>query len=190
MGIDVSGTVERVGSSVTDFKIGDEVFGRANGGGMRGSLAEYTLVSQDEVAKKPGGLPFDEAAALGTAYLTGLQALKVAKVVTGSSVLVIGASGGCGVAGVQLANAMGAERIVGICSGKNFDFVREQARFDALELVDYKDSKSMEDFRDENKVKFDCIYDTSTGSTGDEKVMSMLKETGEYVQINGGMADW
>ncbi|EJK75880.1 hypothetical protein THAOC_02383 [Thalassiosira oceanica] len=195
VGIDVSGTVERVGSSVTDFQVGDEVFGRAIGSsGMRGSLAEYTVVSQDEVAKKPGDLPFNEAAALGVAYLTGLQSMKVGNVGEGSAVLVIGASGGCGVAGVQLAKALGAERIVGICSGKNFDFVREQVGYDALELVDYNDSELMKEFRDENKAKFDCIYDTSTGSTADENystsVMSMLKEEGQYVQINGGMADW
>ena len=192
VGIDVAGTVEKVGSSVTAFAVGDEVFGRAVGSG--GSLAEYTLVSQDEVAKKPDDLPFEEAAALGTAYLTGLQSMKVGKVGEGSAVLVIGASGGCGLAGVQLAKALGAERIVGICSGKNFDFVREQVGYDALELVDYKDSKSMEDFRDDNKAKFDCIYDTSTGSTGKENystsAMSMLKEDGQYVQINGGLADW
>lgn len=193
-GLDVSGVVERVGSGVTDLRAGDAVFGRA----ASGSLADYALVGPEEVAIKPEWLPYDQAAALPVAYLTGLQSLRAGNVGVGSSVLIIGASGGCGIAGVQLARAMGASRIVGICSGKNFDFVRGTSGivgFDGLELIDYTDVDALVRFREENVGRFDCIYDTATGSgKGEDYVSSMfplLKEkTGQYVQINGPPSTW
>ena len=126
VGFDVSGVIEKVGADVKDFQVGDDVFGSVSVVNREsGSLAEYAVLKMDGVAKKPEWLSFQHAAALPIAYLTGYQSLQMGNVKEGSSVLVIGASGGCGVAGVQLANAMGATRIVGICSGKNFDFVRD-----------------------------------------------------------------
>ena len=194
VGFDVSGVVERV-CPTTDFSVGDNVFGRV--GISSGSLADYAIVSTDRIAKKPEWLSFDEAAAIGVAYLTGVHAFKLGNVKEGASVLVIGASGGCGLAGIQLAVAMKAN-VVGICSGKNFDFVRGESGIDQmeninLELVDYTDDKAMSEFKEKNVGKFDCIYDTATGSGhGENYVSSMAKllrdETGEYVQINGGMA--
>lgn len=201
VGIDVSGVVEKVGSDVTDFQVGDEVFGRAiNNKGMFqtfGSLADYAVTDMQEVAKKPEWLPFDQAAALGVAYLTGIQSMRAGNVKDGSSVLIIGASGGCGIAGVQLARAMGA-RVVGVCSGKNFDFVREMSgceKAEDLELVDYTDDDAMNEFKEKNVKMFDCIYDTATGSgKGEDYTTSMPKllkdTTGQYVQINGSPSTW
>jgi len=197
VGIDVSGIVEKIGTDVKEFHVGDDVFGRARM--TSGSLADFAIVDMEGVAKKPEWLPFDQAASLPTAYLTGIQSLLAGNVKEGSSVLVIGASGGCGVAGVQLAKAMGASRIVGICSGKNFEFVRGMSgteKVEILELVDYTDEDAMNKFKEENVGKFDCIYDTSTGSGGkgdayDTTMPKFLKEeTGEYVQINGGASTW
>ncbi|KAL3790407.1 hypothetical protein HJC23_013579 [Cyclotella cryptica] len=197
VGLDVSGIVEKVGKDVTSFEEGDHVFGRAidGKGTPSGSLAEWAVANMEEVAKKPNFLQFDEAAALPTAYLTGINSLRDAgKVREGSSVLVIGASGGCGLAGVQLAKAMGAARVVGICSGKNFDFVRTHGGIE--ELVDYTDDAAVRKFVEENAGKFDCIYDTATGSGKGEDYVStavptlLKKETGEYVQINGKPSDW
>mmetsp|Transcript_42186 Transcript_42186/g.77113 ORF Transcript_42186/g.77113 Transcript_42186/m.77113 type:complete len:320 (-) Transcript_42186:210-1169(-) len=200
VGLDVSGVVEKLGADVKDFQVGDDIFGRAmnSKGTISGSLADYTLANMEEVAKKPKWLPFDHAAALPTAYLTGIQSLRAGNVKEGSSVLVIGASGGCGIAGVQLAKAMGASRIVGICSGKNFEFVREMSRIEEvenLELVNYTDEDAMNNFKEKNVGKFDCIYDTATGSRkGEDYVPTMTKlleeKTGEYVQINGSPSDW
>ncbi|KAL7536728.1 hypothetical protein ACHAXR_007370 [Thalassiosira sp. AJA248-18] len=201
LGIDVSGIVEKVGADVTEFKAGDDVFGRAindSRSKLTGSLADFTVVGMDEVAKKPEWLSFDHAAALGVAYLTGIQSLRAGNVKEGSSVLIIGCSGGCGLAGVQLANAMGAARIVGICSGKNFDFVRGMSgieKADNLELVDYTDEDAMNKFRETNAGAFDCIYDTATGSGKGEEytstMVTLLKEkTGEFVQINGDASTW
>ena len=203
-GIDVSGVVHQVGSDVTSFQKGDHVFGRAisGKGALSGSLAEYTVSNDKELAKKTDYLSFGEAAALPTAYLTSLQALRDAgRVKEGSTVLIIGASGGCGVAGVQLAKAMGASRIVGICSGKNFEFVKSIAigaggGEHSIELVDYTDANGMKKFCEDNVGLFDCIYDTATGSgKGEDYVSSsvpkLLKEkTGQYAQINGSASVW
>ena len=96
MGIDVSGEVVKIGNDVTEFNIGDEVFGRAmSGGRFVGSLSEYAEINSEEVAQKPDSLQFDEAAAIPTAYLTGLQSLRAGNVKENSTVLiiVIGASG-------------------------------------------------------------------------------------------------
>lgn len=196
IGIDVSGVVDKVGSDVTSFQAGDQVFGRAidGKGKFSGSLAEYTTANVDEIAKKPEYLQFEEAASLPTAYLTGLQSLRDAgNVKKGSTVLIIGASGGCGIAGVQLAKAIGAGRIVGICSGKNFDFVRSTGGI--TELVDYTDNDVMQKFLEDNVGVFDCIYDTATGSGAGEDYVSLMmkllnKDTGKYVQINGNGSDW
>lgn len=121
-------------------------------------------------------------------YLTGLQSLRTGNVVKDSTILIIGASGGCGVAGVQLARAIGASRIVGICSRKNFDFVKEISGME-LELIDYTDHDAMKKFKELNVGRFDCIYDTATASGHGEDyvadMMPLLKETtGMYVQIN------
>mmetsp|Transcript_39322 Transcript_39322/g.57854 ORF Transcript_39322/g.57854 Transcript_39322/m.57854 type:complete len:327 (+) Transcript_39322:187-1167(+) len=193
-GLDVSGTVQAIGSEVTEFSVGDQVFGTAS----TGSLAQYAVAKVDRIAKKPDFLSFREAAALPIAYVTGLQALRDAgkignqfKEETGGSVLVIGASGGCGIAGVQLAKALGVKRIVGVCSAKNADFVREAG---ASEVVDYNEQDGMEDFFSKNRGKFDCVYDTATGSGKKEdytdRSIPLLTEAGEYVQINGGPSVW
>ena len=128
VGFDVSGVVERVVCPIdaTDFSVGDNVFGRVRAGLSSGSLADYAIVPTDRIAKKPEWLSFDEAAAIGVAYLTGVHAFKLGNVKEGASVLVIGASGGCGLAGIQLAVAMKAN-VVGICSGKTLTLFRERA---------------------------------------------------------------
>lgn len=205
VGIDVAGVVEKVGDdddAAGDFKVGDAVFGRAmtsDPRGITGSLADYAVASADELASKPESLTFEEAGALPTAYLTGLQSLRAGSVDGESSVLVIGASGGCGLAGMQLALALGAKRVVGVCSGKNFAFVKSMlgGRADAerVELVDYTNEGAMDEFKENNVGKFDCIYDTATGSGKGENYVTtfpkLLKDmTGQFVMINGGASVW
>ena len=186
-GLDVAGVVERVGNEVKDLQVGDAVFG-----GTTGSLAEATVTFPGKLAKKPDELSFAEAAALPVAYVTGLQALRTGNEVReGSSVLVVGASGGCGVAGLHLAAALGATRIVAICSAQNAGFVQQQG---ATEVVDYTDTEGMREFFLNNTEKFDCVYDTATGSGGGEdytqKTVPLLKGGGQYVALNGGALMW
>jgi len=129
-GRDFAGTVEAVGKDVTDLRPGDEVFGGKKGGG---SFAEYVGVPAD-VARKPAGLTFEEAAAAPVAALTALQGLRDhGQLQPGQKVLVNGASGGVGTFAVQIAKALGAE-VTGVCSTRNV----EQARsLGADHVIDY-----------------------------------------------------
>lgn len=129
-GRDFAGTVEAVGKDVTDLHPGDEVFGGKKGGG---SFAEYVGVPA-EVARKPAGMTFEEAAAVPVAALTALQGLRDhGQLQPGQKVLVNGASGGVGTFAVQIAKALGAE-VTGVCSTRNV----EQARsLGADHVIDY-----------------------------------------------------
>ena len=146
-GRDFAGTVEAVGNRVTDLRPGDEVFGGRKGGG---SFAEYIGVPAD-VARKPAGLTFEEAAAVPVAALTALQGLRDhGQLQPGQKVLVNGASGGVGTFAVQIAKALGAE-VTGVCSTRNV----EQARsLGADHVIDY----TGEDFTRTGR-RYDLILD-------------------------------
>ncbi len=129
IGYDFSGEVIRMGRGLAQQEeatgsgsigLGDAVYGRCNG-----SVAEYVVVDVSSLARKPGRLSHEQAAALPTAGLSGLQALREGGMQKGARVLVIGASGGCGHLGVQMAKAMGAARVVGICSAANAKLARD-----------------------------------------------------------------
>lgn len=117
-GLDAAGTVVEVGSSVTRWAVGQEVFGIA-----RGSLAERTVADATKLAAAPPGLSAPEAAALGISGLTALQALDAARVDEGGRVLVIGASGGVGSFVVKMAAIRGL-RVTAVCSAAKADWVR------------------------------------------------------------------
>lgn len=146
-GRDFAGTVEAVGKDVTDLHPGDEVFGGKKGGG---SFAEYVGVPA-EVARKPAGMTFEEAAAVPVAALTALQGLRDhGQLQPGQKVLVNGASGGVGTFAVQIAKALGAE-VTGVCSTRNV----EQARsLGADHVIDY----TREDFTRIGQ-RYDLILD-------------------------------
>jgi NADPH:quinone reductase-like Zn-dependent oxidoreductase len=123
LGYDVSGVVEAVGAQVTRFRPGDAVFGMRNGFDG-GTVAELVAVKEDELAKKPAAVSFEEAAAVPLAALTALQALRDCGGLTpGGQVLIHGASGGVGVFAVQLARRLGAH-VTTTSSAKNLDFLR------------------------------------------------------------------
>ena len=122
-GRDAAGTVAAVGSSVSRFAIGDEVYGVAPG-----SFAEYAVAPEDKLARKPENLSFAQAAAIPVSAGTALQALVDAgRVQAGQSVLVVGASGGVGTYAVQLAKAFGAE-VTGVSSTAKVDLVTVPGR--------------------------------------------------------------
>lgn len=137
-GSDVAGVVAAVGAQVTGFAPGDEVFGSTwtgeLGGVQRGAFAEYVVVPADQLALKPKGLTFEEAAAAVMSGVTALQALRdVAQMRAGQRVLINGASGGVGLFAVQLAKALGAE-VTGVCSTRNVELVRSVG---ADHVIDY-----------------------------------------------------
>lgn len=130
LGSDFAGVVEAVGSSVTRFKPGDEVFG-----GRGGSFAEYICMrAEHAIARKPDNITFEQAAAVPTAGITALQALRdYGQIQPGQKVLINGAAGGVGTFAVQIAKAFGAE-VTGVCSTRNMEMVRSLG---ADHVIDY-----------------------------------------------------
>lgn len=130
MGVDFAGVVEAVGSGVSAFRAGDEVFG-----GRDGAFSEYVVVSADRnVMLKPPNISLTEAAAVPIAAITALQAVRDAgQVKAGDKVLINGASGGVGTYAVQIAKSLGAE-VTGVCSGRNVELVKSLG---ADHVIDY-----------------------------------------------------
>ncbi len=120
LGADFAGVVEKIGEHVSQFKVGDKVFGESLKGG---AFAEYACVPENICAKIPENAKFLQMACLPIAGLTALQALTThGKLVRGETVLINGASGGVGHFAVQIAKEYGAS-VIAVCSSKNVDFV-------------------------------------------------------------------
>ena len=123
LGADIAGQVETVGSGVTRFKPGDEVYADLLDHGW-GGFAEYVSVPIDVLAIKPASQSFEEAAAVPVAAVTALQGLyRHGEIKSGQKVLINGASGGVGHFAVQIAKSYGAE-VTGVTSTGNIDLVR------------------------------------------------------------------
>jgi NADPH:quinone reductase-like Zn-dependent oxidoreductase len=170
LGVDFSGTVESVGSAVTRFKPGEEVFG-----GKLGALAEYVAVREDRaIALKPPAVRHEQAAAVAIAALTALQGLRdEGHIRAGEEVLINGASGGVGTFAVQIAKSFGAH-VTGVCSTRNLQLVRS---IGADQVIDY----TREDLS-KGTQKYDLILDTvSTHSLSEYR--RILKPDGVYVLI-------
>ena len=151
-GLDVAGTVVEVGSTVTRFAVGDEVFGIS-----RGSFAEFAAAREDKLATKPPSLTFEQAAVVPVSGLTALQAIRDAgRLQAGQRVLVIGASGGVGSYAVQIAKALGGQ-VTGVASTAKLDLVRALG---ADHVIDY----TVEDFAD-GTHRYDLILDIGGNST-------------------------
>ena len=134
LGADIAGRVEAVGSDVTRFRPGDEVYGDLAASGT-GAFAEYIAVPEHVLALKPANLTFEQAAAVPMAAVTALQALRDGgKIRVGHKVLINGASGGVGTFAVQIAKAFGAE-VTAVCSTRNVDMVRSLG---ADQIIDYR----------------------------------------------------
>jgi NADPH:quinone reductase-like Zn-dependent oxidoreductase len=147
LGADIAGRVEAIGSNVTEFVPGDEVFGSVGSGGF----AEYVCARAKYFALKPSHLSFEAAAASPVVGFTALQGLRDAgQIQAGQKVLVNGASGGVGTFAVQIAKSYGAE-VTGVCSTRNLDMVRS---IGADHVIDY----TREDFT-RTGLRYDLIYD-------------------------------
>jgi len=170
-GTEVAGTVVAVGSAVTRFATGDEVFGVG-----RGAFAEYTVGREDKLARKPANASFEQAAALAVSAATAVQALvDVGHVMAGQSVLVIGASGGVGSYAVQVAKARGAD-VTGVCSTAKLDLVRSLG---ADHVIDY----TREDFADGTR-SYDLILDIA-GNPSLTRLRRALTPAGTAVIVGG-----
>jgi NADPH:quinone reductase-like Zn-dependent oxidoreductase len=170
-GLDVAGTVVAVGSDVTRFQVGNEVFGIS-----RGSFAEYAAAREDKLAHKPAGLSFEQAAVVPVSALTAIQGLRDAgRIKAGQRVLIIGASGGVGTYTVQLAKAFGAE-VTGVCSTAKVDLVRS---IGADHVLDY----TQEDFAD-GVTRYDLILDIG-GNSRLSRLRRALTPTGTLAIVGG-----
>jgi NADPH:quinone reductase-like Zn-dependent oxidoreductase len=173
-GTDVAGTVEAVGTGVTRFRVGDEVYGSSNG-----SYAEYAAGAEDTLAPKPANLTFEQAAAVPMAGLVALQAVRDhGKVTAGQKVLINGASGGIGTFAVQIAKALGAD-VTAVVSTRNVELVRS---IGADHVIDY----TKDDFT-QNGQQYDFILDNVSNHSLSH-LRSALTPTGMLVP-NGGRFD-
>src|SRR5512133_551950 len=150
LGADIAGRVEAIGSGVTQFKPGDEVFGDISACGW-GAFAEYASASENALVLKPTNLSFEEAATVPLAAITALNGLRdKGNIQPGQKVLINGASGGVGTFAVQIAKSYGAE-VTGVTSTRNLDMVRS---IGADHVIDY----TKEDFT-QNGQRYDLIFD-------------------------------
>lgn len=169
-GLELAGTVEEVGSAVTRFAPGDQVFGIGEG-----SFAQYARASESKLVHKPSGLGFEEAAVVPVSATTALVGLRAAKIEAGQSVLITGAGGGVGSYAVQLARAMGAE-VTAVCSTSKLDLVRSLG---ATHVIDY----TREDISQGGRM-YDAIIDLA-GRRSVAALRSVLAPTGTLVILGG-----
>jgi NADPH:quinone reductase-like Zn-dependent oxidoreductase len=170
-GRDLAGTVEAVGSAVTKFAVGDEVYGIG-----RGAFAEYAVAVEEKVARKPTSLSFEQAAVVPISAGTALQALvDHGRIEAGQHVLVIGASGGVGSYAVQLAKAFGAE-VTGVAGTSKQDLVRSLG---ADRVLDY----TRDDYAD-GSHRYDLVLDIA-GNPGLARLRRALTPKGTAVLVGG-----
>lgn len=175
LGADVAGVVEAVGSDVTAFEPGDDVFGDLSACG-HGGFAEYVCAPEEALAPKPSNSTFEEAAAVPVAAVTALQGLRdEGGIRRGQRVLVTGASGGVGTFAVQLARSFGAE-VTGVCSTGKVDLVRS---IGADHVVDY----TREDYTKRGE-RYDLILDAG-GYRSIFDCRRALRSDGTYEFVGG-----
>lgn len=175
LGNDFAVVVEQVGSRVTKFKIGDEVFGRAAKNRI-GTFAEYIASNQDDIALKPSNLSLEEAAAIPLVGLTSYQALHdILAVKPNDKVLIQAGAGGVGSMAIQVAKTMGAY-VATTTSSKNTDFVKSLG---ADEVIDYHQT-NFEDVLS----NYDYVFDTLGGKSL-ENAFKILKPNGKIVSVSG-----
>jgi NADPH:quinone reductase-like Zn-dependent oxidoreductase len=174
LGSEFAGEVEAVGAAVSEFAVGDPVFGTT---GLRfGAHAEYICVRESaRVAHKPVGMSFEEAAAICDGALNALGCLRRADLRKGQRILIYGASGSIGTAGVQLARYFGAD-VTAVCKSKNFELVRSLG---ADTMIDY----TQEDFT-RNGETYDVIFD-AVGKHSFRRSRGSLKRGGIFIPTDG-----
>ena len=177
VGIDVAGVVEAVGSAVTRFRPGDEVFADLFGRNQ-GAFAEYVCGPEKSFEAMPAGMSFEDAATLPHSAILAVQGLRLRDgrtVQPGDKVLIDGASGNVGPFAVQIAKSFGAE-VTGVCSSAKMDFVRSLG---ADHVIDY----SKVDYTRTGE-RYDWIVDTDSHHPilG---IRRALRPNGVYVTLGG-----
>ena len=171
LGTGFSGVVEAVGSQITKFKVGDEVFGEKLF--CNGCNADYICIAENVVLDiKPNIISHEEAAPVCDGFLTSYNFLKdIADLKPGQHILINGASGSLGSAAVQLSKVMGA-KVTAVCSTKNIDFVKS---IGADKVIDYKKTPIAK-----INEKYNVIYD-SVGTLSYKESKKLLSSNGVFM---------
>ncbi|HVL01062.1 MAG TPA: NAD(P)-dependent alcohol dehydrogenase [Dongiaceae bacterium] len=173
LGRDFSGVVAGVSNGVSDYQVGDRVFGFSMNF-IRGTFAEYASVNVKHLAKVPDNVSLRDAATLPTAGVIVLQSLRKAHFIKGERIAIVGASGGVGTFAVQIAKALGAH-VTGICSTNNLELVRSLG---ADQVVDYTQPDYLQQIS-----QCDIVFDTTTGIYPIQQWYPLLAKGGRYVSI-------
>jgi NADPH:quinone reductase-like Zn-dependent oxidoreductase len=172
VGIEFAGEVGSIGEGVSEFAVGDRVFGICSG-----ANAEYVCVREaDVIARIPHGMTFEEAAGVADGALSAMWCLRQAAVENGTRVVVYGASGSIGVGAVQMGKHLGAH-VTAVCNTKNVDLVRSLG---ANEVIDYL----REDFT-KNGETYDVVFDAA-GKASFLRCRRSLKPDGIYITTDPG----
>jgi NADPH:quinone reductase-like Zn-dependent oxidoreductase len=173
LGMELAGEVEAVGAHVTEFEVGDEVFGVKGSG----ANAEFVCVRESApLAHKPTGMSYEDAAAVCDGACAALSCLRAATLTKGQRILIYGASGSIGTGAVQLAKHLGAQ-VTAVCNTKSVELVRSLG---ADEVIDY----SQEDFTT-NGETYDLIFD-AVGKHSFRRCRRSLKPNGIYLTTDLG----
>jgi NADPH:quinone reductase-like Zn-dependent oxidoreductase len=171
-GMELAGEVEEVGAAVTDFAVGDRVFGIKGG-----ANAEYVCAREGgPIAHMPAGMTFDEAAAVADGACTALSCLRSAGPLQGRTIVVYGASGSIGTSAVQWARYFGAH-VTAVCNTNTVELVRSLG---ADKVVDYM----QEDFTKSGRT-YDVIFD-AVGKHSFRRCRRALKPGGMFIETDGG----
>ena len=174
LGTEFAGEVAAVGPAVTEFAVGDRVFGNT---GLRfGTQAEFVCVPESgRITTMPAGATFVEAAGISDGALNALWCLRVGALHKGQTIVVYGASGAIGTSGVQLAKYFGAD-VTAVCGTKNLELVKSLG---ADRVIDY----TREDFT-KNDQTYDVIFD-AVGKESFKRCVGSLNPGGRYLATDG-----
>ncbi len=177
LGGDFAGVITEIGEGVTDFKVGDEVYGNAGVyRGGSGSLANFVVSNVDNTALKPKSLDFSQSAALPLAGASALQGIEEElKLQKGQKVLIQGGAGGIGAFAIQIAKTLG----VYVATTVGSDDVEFAKSLGADEVIDYKTQDASQILKD-----YDAVFNTANPQEAG-KLFAILKKGGKFVSMTG-----
>ncbi len=171
LGADYAGVVSEIGEQITNYKVGDAIFGIVNAF-KGGTYAEFVKVKEQGICLKPENLSFEEAASLPVVALTAYQSLiHEGQLKQGDHVMINGCSGGVGITGVQIAKTLGCY-VTGVCSAKNAELVKKMG---VDKVIDYNKENILKE-----KETYDIFFD-AVANKSFFNVKKTLKPNGIYV---------